>query len=163
MTRDVVTERRTTMNVGEICTRQPVTVQELDDLTAAAELMRSAHVGYVVVVEPGPADRLAKPTGVLTDRDIVVNVVSKKLDPRSLRVGDVMTRHLVLAEEAMSVDSALVQMRKHGVRRLPVLASTGYLVGVISLEDILRSLAGELENVVVSMRNERVAERASRP
>ena len=151
------------MDIGRICTRKVATVREADDLTAAAELMREDHVGYLVVVEPGPAGASVKPIGVLTDRDIVVSVVSRQTDPRSLRVGDIMTPHPVVAEEGLSVDSALVQMRKHGVRRLPVVASDGHLVGVVSLDDVLEALAGELQNVVASMRNERLVEGALRP
>lgn len=151
------------MNVAKICTRKVVTVQELDELTAAAELMRENHIGYLVVVEPGPTSTSVKPIGVLTDRDIVVSVVSQRADPGSLRVGDVMTRHPIVAPDDLSVDSALVQMRKNGVRRLPVVASDGRLVGVVSLDDVLEALAGELQNVVASIRNERLVEGVSRP
>lgn len=144
------------MNVGKICTRNVITVRESDELTTAAELMRENHIGYLVVVEkgPDPSNGHGKPVGVLTDRDIVVSVVSRKADPALLRVGDVMTREPLVVEEGLSVGSALVQMRKNGIRRIPVIAPAGHLSGVLSLDDVLDVLANELNDVAGSIRNE---------
>jgi CBS domain-containing protein len=146
------------MNVEGICTRKVVTALESDDLTDAAELMRENHIGYLIVVEPGAPGAGAKPIGVLTDRDIVVSVVSRQTDPRELRVGDVMSRTLVVVEAGLPVTSALTKMRKHGIRRLPVIGSDGHLVGVLSLDDILVAFAAELQDVVGAIQTERLIE-----
>lgn len=151
------------MNIGKICKHNVITAVESDELTAAAELMREGHVGYLVVVAPGPAGTRGKPIGVLTDRDIVVSVVSKQTDPRSLRVGDVMTRQLVVVEEGLAVSSALVKMRDHGVRRLPVVAADGYLVGVLSLDEVLGFFSDGLRDVADAIRNEQRIEGVLRP
>ena len=150
------------MNAGTLCKREPVTVREFDALTAAAKLMRERHVGYLVVVEPVLADGGYKPVGVLTDRDIVIGVVAKEVDPRSLRVGDLMSRQPVIADENSSVESALNDMRRIGVRRLPVVSRDGELVGVLSLDDILDTLAGEMVAVSGSIQNELRLETALR-
>ena len=151
------------MKVGNICRRKAITIRESDDLTAAARLMREEHIGYLVVVEPNPGHATFKPTGVLTDRDIVVSVVGRQADPNTLRAGDVMTRHPVLVEEGSSVGSALHLMREMGIRRLPVVGHAGHLIGVLSLDDVLDALAGELQDIAVAIRNERRAESALRP
>jgi CBS domain-containing protein len=151
------------MRVGDICSRNAVTVREFDDLTAAAQLMRQQHIGYLVVIEPRVDERSATPVGVITDRDIVVGVVARQADPRSLRVGDVMTRQPVLATEDGSVSAALHHMREIGVRRVPVVDRGGALVGVLSLDDVLDSLAEELTEVASSIRRELKVERALRP
>src|SRR3569832_2199763 len=88
---------REVMNAGALCKKSPVTVREFDELTAAAQLMREQHVGYLVVVEPTPFEGGYKPVGVLTDRDIVVGVVAKQVDLRSFRVSDLMSRQPVVA------------------------------------------------------------------
>ena len=150
------------MNAGTLCKRAPVTVREFDDLTAAAKLMREQHVGYLVVVEPAIAEGGVRPVGVLTDRDIAIGVVAKEVDPRSLRVGDLMSRQPVVAEENSSVQSALNDMRRIGVRRLPVVGRGGQLVGVLSLDDILDSLAGEMVAVSGSIQKELRVETALR-
>jgi CBS domain-containing protein len=152
------------MNVGHICRRCVITVRELDDLTATARLMRAEHSGYVIVVEPDPAAHNAvTPVGVLTDRDIIVSVVAREADPRALRVGDVMTRQPVLVQEGSSIASAAREMRRTGVRRLPVVDLAGHLVGVLSLDNVLDALAAELLDVAGSIRNERRIESELRP
>jgi CBS domain-containing protein len=151
------------MNVGTICQKNTVTVRPFDDLTTAAQLMREKHVGYLVVVEPAVRESTFKPAGVLTDRDIVVSVVAREADARSLSAGDVMTREPVVALEDESLGSALTKMRKIGVRRLPVVGQQDELVGVISMDDIIDSLVGELEDVAGAIRSEQLIEHALRP
>jgi CBS domain-containing protein len=125
--------------------------------------MREEHVGYVVVVEPAVQEGAFKPMGVLTDRDIVVAVVAKDSDPRALRANEVMTREPTVAFENESLGAALRKMRKVGVRRLPVVGSRGELLGVLSLDDIIDALVGELENVAGSIRSEQLIEHSFRP
>jgi len=151
------------MNVGDICTREVVTVRESDELTDAAQLMREKHVGLLVVVGPMAAESAFKPIGVLTDRDIVVAVVARETDPRSLRVGDLMTRQPLVVDETASVGSASGEMRRIGVRRMPVIGRSGELVGILSLDDILGSISQELFDLAGSIRTEVQIEKALRP
>ena len=151
------------MNVSKICTRKTVTVRPGLNISEAAAVMRGAHVGYLVVVEPMGGSAAEKPVGVLTDRDIVVSVVSKNANPLDLRVGDVMSRDLVTVDESKPAKSALVLMRKHGVRRLPVTGEDGRLVGVLSLDDVLGTIATDLQELVDAIRTERTIEAVLRP
>lgn len=151
------------MNAGEICKPNVVTVREFDELSAAARLMRERNVGYLIVVEPQPLDAKLKPVGVLTDRDIVVGVLARDADIRALRVGDVMTREPVVVDEDKSIAFALKEMRRIGVRRLPVVGSAGCLVGVLSLDDVIEVLAKELLGVSASIGSELRMEAELRP
>lgn len=150
-------------NIGELCRRNVVSIRESEELIAAARLMREQHVGYLVVVEPQVRDQSLRPIGVITDRDIVIAVVAKEVDPRALNVGDVMTRQPIVCSEDTSVDAALQEMRRVGVRRLPVIGRLGNLVGVVSIDDLLATIADELANVAGSIRNEQRIEGALRP
>lgn len=150
------------MNVAKLCRKDVVTVREGDDLATAAELMRGRHIGYLIVVRPGTDEGSLAPVGVLTDRDIVVKVVAMQVDPRTLTVGDVMSRQPVVAAETDELNKALGKMRHIGVRRLPVIGKRGQLVGVLSLDDILDALADELNDVAGSIRNEQRIEGALR-
>jgi CBS domain-containing protein len=151
------------MDIGTICNRNVVTAREGDELTLAAQLMREKHIGYLVVVKPSVGDGTVTPIGVITDRDIVVAVVAREINPRSLTVGDVMTRQPAVVDEATSVSTALQLMRRIGVRRLPVIGRAGLLVGVLSLDDVLDAMAGEMTDVAGSIRHERKMEDALRP
>lgn len=151
------------MNVGEICVRNVITVRELDELTKAAEVMREKHIGYLVVVGPKVGEAGFVPIGVLTDRDIVIGVVAKDTDPKTLRVGDLMTRQPVVIDENASLTEALSEMRRIGVRRIPVVNRKRLLTGVLSLDDILGALSEELADVAGSIRKEVRMEEALRP
>lgn len=151
------------MKVGDICSRNVITVRETDELTAAAQLMRQKHIGYLVVIQPKLNESTVAPVGVITDRDIVVGVVARETDPRALKVGDVMTRQPVLVRDDSTVATALHHMREIGVRRVPVVDQAGRLVGVLSLDDVLDGLAEELMDVASSIRHELKVESALRP
>ena len=151
------------MNVGEICERDTVTIRPQEDLLAAAQLMREKHVGFLIVVEPAVAEGAWHPVGVLTDRDVVITVVAREANPRSLRVEDVMTRKPAQIQADESLDAALREMRRVGVRRLPVVGERGALYGVISLDDVLARHSDQLQYAAGSIRSEQRVERALRP
>jgi len=151
------------MNVSQLCNRNVVTVLKSDEVVAAARLMREKHVGYLIVVEPDFTGATQRAVGVITDRDIVMTIVAQDVNPRGLRVGDVMTPNPVVVELGDSLAAAVREMRRIGVRRVPVVGSLGELEGVLSLDDILDTLSGELQNLAGAVRNERHVETALRP
>lgn len=151
------------MDVVKLCRRNVVTIRPFEELLAAAKLMRERHVGYLVVVEPAFGDGGQRPVGVLTDRDIVVKVLAREVDPRTLRVGDVMTRDPVIAMASDPLSEVLRSMRRIGVRRIPVTGHRSLLIGVLSLDEVIDALAGELSDVAGLIRNEQRTEEVLRP
>jgi CBS domain-containing protein len=147
------------MEVGAVCQRLVFVIRGSDEVTRAAQLMREKHVGYLVVVELNP---LARPVGVLTDRDIVVGVVAREVDPKAVRVGDIMTVNPVMARESDSVEAALQKMRDFGVRRLPIVNYRRELVGILAMDDVLKVIAGNVQQVVNLIGNERQIEGVTR-
>jgi CBS domain-containing protein len=85
------------MKVGEYCKRAVIAIKSGSDAAAAAQLMREEHVGFLIVYRDG--DELQKPIGVLTDRDLVLAVLARNVDPHAVTVGDVMTRQPLIANE----------------------------------------------------------------
>jgi CBS domain-containing protein len=150
------------MNIGEICRRRVATVQRGEDLSAAARLMREHHVGFLVVVESASRAGASRVVGVITDRDLVVSVVARDLNARDFRVEDVMTREPVTARERDTMEYALAEMHRLGVRRLPVVDDCGALAGIVSLDDIVAQLARQLNDVSGSIRVEGQVEREIR-
>jgi len=137
------------MRIKEICSRVVVVAEPSTDLREAARLMRDHHVGALVVVEGSNGGK--RPIGIVTDRDIVVAVVAATgVQPETLSVGDVMTRNLVVAEESVGVFEAVDLMQDHGARRLPVVDAAGRLIGIITLDDVLRMVAGELTALAIA-------------
>lgn len=130
------------MRIGDICTIQAISCTRDDTVQGAALLMRKHHVGDVVVVDQPDGERL--PVGILTDRDIVVSVIALALDPASLLVSDVMSDDLLVAGEDDDVYETIEKMRLRGIRRLPVVAASGALTGIVSADDLLEFLADEM-------------------
>ena len=147
-------------DAGQICSRTVTVVSRATPLVEAAQLMRSAHVGCVVVVDEGPQGRLV--CGILTDRDIVTAVVAAEIDPATLTVEDVMTTDVVTAGEADSVTDLVRNMRRRGVRRLPVTTPQRALVGLVALDDVLSLLAGQLHAISLAIETEQLQERRAR-
>lgn len=150
------------MKVGTICQRLVSTVKRSDEVSAAARLMRDAHVGYLVVVQTVASDRAPHPVGVLTDRDLVVMLLARDVTPSAVSVGDVMTANPVTVRESDSVETALQTMREHGVRRMPVVGERGDLTGVLSTDDILKVIAWDTQDIVTTNLVERIVEGARR-
>jgi len=127
------------MAVSEICNREVVVAEKSVSVVDAAQLMRTHHVGDLVVVEEKGGRR--QPVGIVTDRDIVVEVVAAGVNPEALNVGDIMGRELATLRESEGLFEALRYMRDKGVRRMPVVDHDGGLVGILTLDDLLSVLA----------------------
>ncbi len=134
------------MRVGEVCNRDVVISDRNDLISDAAKLMRHHHVGDVVVVEE--RDNKYFPVGILTDRDLVVEILAKEVAPETLLVGDVMTFDLIVAKEDESLPEAIKRMRDKGIRRMPVVTNDGALAGIITMDDLLDLLAEQLADLV---------------
>jgi len=120
----------------------------------AAHLMRHKHVGDLIVVDDPAGGRI--PLGVVTDRDLVVEVLGKDLDPATTRLADIMRTPVVIAAETEDTAVAIERMQTHGVRRIPVVGAGGRLVGVITLDDLLKQFAADtnaLLDVVIKGQN----------
>ena len=150
------------MQAGKICQRLVFTIEANDEVTHAAQLMREKHVGYLVVAEPDLVGQCVRPVGVLTDRDIVITVVAREVDPKTLKVRDIMTPNPVTIDEAESMETALQKMREFGIRRLPVIDRNGALMGILAADDILCVLAADTEDMVTAARTQRRVEGARR-
>lgn len=130
------------MAIGEVCNREVVVVSSGTSVSDAAQLMREHHVGDVVVVRQ--KDGRNEPIGVVTDRDLVVEVIAEELDPVTLTVGEIMGRGVIVVKEDTGVFESIRYMRENGVRRMPVVDGSGGLAGIVSMDDLLELLSEEL-------------------
>ncbi|MDX1489329.1 MAG: CBS domain-containing protein, partial [Acidiferrobacterales bacterium] len=126
------------MLVGEYCNRDVVIVEKGCSVREAAGLMRTQHVGDLIVIEERAGKRI--PVGIITDRDIVLEVIAKDVDLDVVAVGDVMSFELTKASEEDEVLEAVKLMRAKGVRRVPVVGRQGALVGILAVDDLIELL-----------------------
>jgi CBS domain-containing protein len=148
------------MSVGEICNREVVTIEKTAAVARAARLMRQYHVGCVVVVaEPTLPPR---PVGIVTDRDLTIEILAQEVPVDTVTVADVMGPELLTAREEDGVWETIMRMRAMGVRRLPVVNRQGELAGILAMDDLLQFIVGELSDLVKLVRREQKREESSR-
>ena len=148
------------MSVGEICNREVVITEKSLSVVEAARLMRTHHVGDLVVTEE--INGRKRPVGIVTDRDIVVEVVAAGVNPDMLKVGDIMGPEVATVNEGEGLFEALRYMRDKGVRRMPVTDREGGLVGILTLDDLLTLLAEEMTELAKLVSHERQREATAR-
>jgi CBS domain-containing protein len=115
--------------VRDVMTQDPIALDANATVVEAAEQMRDAAVGDVLVVQNG---RLL---GIVTDRDIAVRGVAAGEDPRTMKLANIMSAELTTVSPDDDAARAVELMRKRALRRLPVVEN-GRLVGILSLGDL---------------------------
>ena len=148
------------MFLKELCTPDAVSCGPDNSALYAARLMRQQHVGDVVIVEDAEAGR--SPIGMVTDRDIVVEVLGKELDPARVTLRQIMRTPVVMASMSEDVAEALERMKFHGVRRIPVVDESSTLVGILCLDDLLKRLAAEAATLAEVINREQDREHRAR-
>jgi CBS domain-containing protein len=132
-----------------------------ETVAAAAKLMRENHVGSIVVVEQMNSGKRI-PVGIITDRDLVVEVLAPGLDAETITVGDIMEAELVTVREKEGLLETMEIMRYKGVRRIPVVDEAGQLIGIASIDDLLEVLAEEMTELAKIVAREQAHEAQAR-
>ena len=129
------------MSLGNLCRREVVVVNQGTPIKEAVKFMEEKNIGSVIVVGGG------RPVGIVTDRDILLRVMNRGLDPEKTSVDEVMTRDIVALREDMGLFEALEQVKGKGIRRFPIVDAKGQLKGIMTLDDILYLLGKEMSDV----------------
>lgn len=148
------------MLAGEYCSRNVIVSGRGDSIVKVAELMRDHHVGDVLVVDANNGDQI--PVGIITDRDIVIEVIAADVDIHELVVEDIMNYKLITALDTDDLMTVIKRMRAYGIRRIPVINQAGYVVGMLSTDDIIDVIAEQLIDVEQIFENEQSRERKNR-
>ena len=122
----------------QLAIKPVITASARMTIAEAARAMKQKNVGALVVVNAG------RPLGVLTDRDIVVDVVAAGKDPDAVRVEDVMRKKPATLREDLGLMDAARIFAKTGVRRLPVVDKAGRVSGIVALDDLMMLLGNEM-------------------
>jgi CBS domain-containing protein len=116
------------MNVREVMTPNPRTVELSDTIQDAARIMREEDTGAVPVVEDG------RVVGMVTDRDIVIRAVAD--GDFDATIDDIVSDDVVCATAEMTTAAAAELMGEHQIRRLPVVDDDENIIGIVSLGDL---------------------------
>ena len=148
------------MLVGKICNREVVFVEQETSIAEAARLMREHHVGGLVVVKEKLGKRI--PVGIVTDRDIVIEVIAEGVEMGDITVGDIMSDQLVTARESDDLLETIKMMRAKGIRRLPVIDDDNELAGILTVDDLIDLFSEQIADLARLIAFEQKREKESR-
>lgn len=134
------------MRVSNICNRSLATCRRNTTATQLARIMRDQHVGEIVVTEERGGRHC--PVGIVTDRQLVAQVMAAGIDPETITANDLVPRgtaETVLESEL--IYDAIWHMRSKRLSHLPVVDNHEALIGVLGADDISEFLASELMEV----------------
>lgn len=149
------------MTAGEYCNREVVITEQDTSVTQAAMLMREFHVGSLVVVQK--RDEVNLPVGIVTDRDLVIEVIAQQVPVESATLNDVMSRNLVSVGEQETLIDTLQLMLKRGVRRVLVVDGQGSLQGILTADDAIELMAESMSDLSKVVSQELKQEVIKRP
>lgn len=150
------------MKIEAICTRPVVTIDGQRSIADAARLMREQHVGTLVVT--CTTARGVEVSGIVTDRDLVVDAVARHALETDMQVADLASTDLSTIPEGADLDEAVAMMRGRGVRRLLVSDGEGRLCGLVSINDVIQAFAdqiGGLASIIRAGREREIGERST--
>lgn len=130
------------MIINKLMQKELITCSPSSTVHDAAAMMKEHHVGTVLVVEDG-----GKLRGIVTDRDIALNIAADSKDPQKTYASDVMTINPVTIDFNADVEDALKIMSKENIRRLPVMQD-GKLVGLLSSADVAVEIKQEFDQFI---------------
>lgn len=135
------------MTVASICSREIVSVPRGTPLPQAARLMREHHVGTVVVTDT--REDGVHVVGLVTDRDLVIEVMARGIEGSDMPVGALLASGpLFSVPESADLGEAIALMQHGGVRRLLVHDGEGHLAGVLSFDDVLRVVGAQMAGLI---------------
>ena len=148
------------MTVSTVCNRDVVVVNKGASILDAAQLMREFHVGDLIVIEEKAGKRI--PVGIVTDRDIVLEVIAEEVDMNNVDVSDIMSEDLVTAEEKDDLIDTIKLMRAKGIRRVPVVDGANALVGILTVDDLIELFSEQVSDFAKIIVREQIREKAKR-
>ena len=122
------------MKIKHVMTKDPTCCVPSDTAQRAAKIMRDEDSGVVPIIEN---EQSRKVIGIVTDRDLCMNVVAEGRDPRATQVHEAMTTTVVSCSPQDSVDKATELMRENQIRRISVVDEQHRLVGIVAMADIV--------------------------
>jgi len=120
-----------TLRVEDVMVKEVITIDETSTIKEAADVMNKFEIGCLIAVKKGKA------MGIVTERDLLKRVVAEGKDATKVKVKDIMTSPLVVAEPNMDLGEAVKLMFQMKIKKLPVVDGKR-LVSLISLTDIAR-------------------------
>ncbi|WP_435157479.1 CBS domain-containing protein [Haladaptatus sp. DFWS20] len=130
------------MTVQDVARTDVMTSHQNQSVGNLATVMKEEDVGSVIIEDDH------RPVGIVTDRDLVLEVLEPRRDPSEVTAADVMTETPTTVRTDEGILEATAAMYEKGVRRLPIVDDDGEIVGIVTLDDLMVLLTDEMDNLV---------------
>lgn len=130
------------MKISNLMQKNPISCKPDTTVHDVAQQMKDNNIGSVLVMEDGGSLK-----GIVTDRDIAINVAADSKDPKTTYIHDVMTSDPLTINSDADVESALKVMSENNIRRLPVVQG-GKCVGLLSSADVAVEVKEEIDQLI---------------
>lgn len=137
------------MNIASLCRREIISVGANASVQEAAAAMRNHHVGALAVTDPDEPSRVI---GMVTDRDLVIDLLALGHSPQGQTIGSLCHINLAGVQGTATIQEAVQAMQRSGVRRLLVVQTDGALIGLVSADDLFEAIAAELAGLAAALR-----------
>lgn len=129
------------MPVKDVARTGVMTAHRDQSVGNLATVMKEENVGSVIIEDDD------RPVGIVTDRDLVLQVLEPRGDPSAVTAGEIMTDTPVTLHTDDGLFEATAKMHEHSVRRMPVVDSEGELAGIVTLDDLMVLFTDELDHL----------------
>ena len=123
------------MKVRELMIKNVITCAKDDPIHDVARKMVDHNIGMLIVLEDNTSQ---KPAGVLSDRDLITEILLKHLNPQESTAEQAMTKELISVSPESDINEAVKIMDKNKIKRLVVIDDLQNLVGIISKADLIK-------------------------
>ncbi len=141
------------IKLHEIMVKDIISVEEKVTARQAVELMNKHEIGCLIVVKKG------KPSGILTERDMLTRVLVESKDPNKTEVREIMSSPIIVGNPQMDIEEAIRLMFKRNIKKLPVVDSNN-LVGLVTLTDLIRSK--KIVKILQKLQSEEIPKRMAK-
>ncbi len=119
------------LKVGDIMKKDVISSKEADTIYSVSKLMKKYKIGSIVITKDKKAE------GIITERDLVHKVIAGKLNPEKTIASEVMNSPIIVIKPQATLEEAAKAMKRHSIKRLPVINEKKELVGIITQGDII--------------------------
>lgn len=129
------------MSLEQFCQKPVVKILSESNIVEACQLMEQNNVGCLIVEENG------KLCGVVTDRDIALRIAGARRDPQETKIKEIMTPDPIRISVKSDLRHLTSLMHTYHVRRVPVIDGSGSTIGIVTLDDLIAMLGGEMSDI----------------
>jgi CBS domain-containing protein len=123
------------LSVQDVMVRQVLTIDAAQNAKNAARLMTKFGISSLIVSSDDDI------VGIVTERDILVRVVSSGQDPAQVTIGEIMSEPIIVVKPETPLAEAIKIMFRERIKKLPVMSREEThmkLVGIVSITDVAR-------------------------